>query len=36
MFSERHNVRIKWNFSATSYGKGPADGIGGKVQGLEL
>ena len=29
MLSERNGIQISWNFSATSHGKGPVDGIGG-------
>ena len=29
---EKHNVTIRWNFFATSHGKGPVDGIGGSVK----
>ena len=29
MLSERYGIQISWNFSATSHGKGPVDGIGG-------
>jgi hypothetical protein len=29
---EKHNVKIRWNFFATSHGKGPVDGIGGSVK----
>ena len=32
MLSERLNIRIIWNFSATSYGKGPADGMGATLK----
>lgn len=28
----KHNVTIKWNFFATSHGKGPVDGIGATVK----
>ena len=28
----KHNITIKWNFFATSHGKGPVDGIGGSVK----
>ena len=28
ILSEIHNVRIIWNFSATSNGRGAVDGIG--------
>ena len=28
----RHNIDIKWNFSATSHGKGPVDGVGTAVK----
>ncbi len=26
-----HDLKIRWNFFATSYGKGVVDGIGGTV-----
>ena len=29
---EKHDLRITWNFFATSHGKGPVDGIGGAVK----
>ena len=29
MLSHRHNLKFCWNFSATSHGKGPVDGVGG-------
>lgn len=32
MLSERHGIRLFWNFSATSHGKGPVDGIGGSLK----
>ena len=32
MLSERHNVTIIWNFSATSHGKGSVDGIGATLK----
>lgn len=28
----KHNVKIQWNYFATSHGKGPVDGIGGSVK----
>ena len=28
----KHNVHIIWNFSATSHGKGPVDGVGAAVK----
>lgn len=30
--TEKHNMKIHWNFFATSHGKGPVDGIGGAVK----
>ena len=30
--SRKHNVRMIWNFSATSHGKGPVDGLGATVK----
>ena len=27
MLSAKHNVKLSWNFSATSHGKGPFDGV---------
>ena len=32
MLSDKHNVQISWNFSATSHGKGPVDGIGATLK----
>lgn len=32
MISQKHEVSICWNFSATSHGKGPVDGIGGCIK----
>lgn len=32
MLSLKHNVKLAWNFSATSHGKGPVDGIGATVK----
>jgi hypothetical protein len=29
MLSKKYGVNLEWNFSATSHGKGPVDGIGG-------
>ena len=29
MLSKKYGVKLEWNFSATSHGKGPVDGIGG-------
>lgn len=29
---EKHGILIKWNYFATSQGKGPVDGIGGSVK----
>lgn len=29
---DKHNVQIKWNYFATSHGKGPVDGIGGSLK----
>ena len=29
---EKHNINIRWNYFATSHGKGPVDGIGGSVK----
>lgn len=28
----KYNIKIKWNFFATSHGKGPVDGIGGTLK----
>ena len=27
MLSKKHNLSLTWNFSATSHGKGPVDGV---------
>ncbi|KAG1682566.1 hypothetical protein GQR58_010849 [Nymphon striatum] len=29
---DKYNITIRWNFLATSHGKGPVDGIGGSVK----
>ncbi len=29
---KKHNIKIKWNYFATSHGKGPVDGIGGSTK----
>ena len=29
---QKHNLKIKWNYFATSHGKGPVDGIGGSTK----
>ncbi|KAG1668796.1 Dipeptidyl peptidase 8 [Nymphon striatum] len=29
---DKYNITIRWNFFATSHGKGPVDGIGGSVK----
>ena len=31
-FQKRKNMHIKWNYFATSHGKGPVDGIGGCIK----
>ena len=30
--SKKHTITIQWNFSATSHGKGPVDGVGATVK----
>ena len=32
MLSAKHNVKLSWNFSATSHGKGPFDGVGATLK----
>lgn len=32
ILEKRYNLKISWNFFATSHGKGPVDGIGGAVK----
>ena len=32
MFSKKQNVKLSWNFSATSPGKGPVDGVGATLK----
>lgn len=32
IMEKRHNLKITWNFFATSHGKGPVDGIGGALK----
>ena len=32
MLSEMHNIKIIWNFSPTSHGKGPVDGVGATLK----
>ena len=32
MLSAKHNVKLSWNFSATSHGKGPIDGVGATLK----
>ena len=32
MLSEMRNIKIIWNFSATSHGKGPVDGVGATLK----
>ena len=32
MLSEMYNIKIIWNFSATSHGKGPVDGVGATLK----
>lgn len=32
VLADQHNVQMMWNFSATSHGKGPVDGIGGTLK----
>ena len=32
MLSEIYNIKITWNFSAISHGKGPVDGVGATMK----
>ena len=32
ILQEKHKLKIRWNYFATSHGKGPVDGIGGSVK----
>ena len=32
VFKAKHQLTFKWNFFATSHGKGPVNGIGGSVK----
>lgn len=32
VLEDYHNVKVQWNYFATSHGKGPVDGIGGSVK----
>ena len=32
MLSKKYNVKLSWNFSATSHGKGPVDGAGATLK----
>ena len=32
MLSKKHNVKLSWNFSATSHSKGPVDGVGATLK----
>jgi len=32
LLSQRHNIQIRWNYFATSHGKGPVDGVGGTLK----
>lgn len=32
LFEQHHNIKLTWNFFATSHGKGVVDGIGGTVK----
>ena len=32
MLSEMYNIKIIWNFSATSHGKGRVDGVGATLK----
>eukprot|EP00112_Aurelia_sp_Birch-Aquarium-sp1_P019466 Seg4820.5 transcript_id=Seg4820.5/GoldUCD/mRNA.D3Y31 product="hypothetical protein" protein_id=Seg4820.5/GoldUCD/D3Y31 len=34
--SIKHNIPLSWNFSATSHGKGPVDGIGGCLKRIAM
>ena len=36
MLSVKHNIPLSWNFSATSHGKGPVDGIGGCLKRIAM
>ena len=31
-WEQDHGFKVKWNFFATSHGKGPVDGLGGSVK----
>ena len=32
MLSAKHDVKLSWNFSAKSHGKGPIDGVGATLK----
>ena len=36
MFSKKHDVMLTWNFSATSHGKGPVDGVGATLKRIAM
>ena len=36
MLSIKHDIPLSWNFSATSHGKGPVDGIGGCLKRIAM
>ena len=36
MFSKKHDVKLTWNFSTTSHGKGPVDGVGATLKRIAM